>query len=201
MKTNRPIFNQKMFLAMGVVLAVFLIILVIVDISRRSGKEAAKKVYPETTDKSTELVIPVGRTETEPSPFRAEVPANTVVPEMDSDPKKITDKEIVVPTYVAPAAPGIESKFRIFDIKGEDNAYNPSKIIARVGDTVHVNFTAVDKDYDIIFPDYSMSQQAKMGQTKVLEFQALQEGDFLYYCQACGGPNSTAVGHIIIVNK
>lgn len=185
---------------MGLVLAVFLIILVIVDISRRSDKEAAK-VYPETATKSGEIVIPVTRTETEPSPFRAEVPANTVVPEMDTDPKKISDKEIVVPTYVAQAAPGTESKFRIFDIKGEANEYNPSKIIARVGDTVHINFTAVDKDYDIVFPDYKMSQQAKVGQVKILEFQALREGDFLYYCQSCGGPNSKTVGHIIIVNK
>lgn len=200
MKTNRPIFNQKMIITMGLVLTVFLIILVIVDISRRD-KKAEVKTYPEQASKSDEIVIPVARTQTEPSPFRAEVPANTVVPEMDMDPQKISDKEIVVPTYVAPAAPGIESKFRIFDIKGENNEYNPSKIIARVGDTVHVNFTAVDKDYDIVFPDYSMSQQAKLGQTKILEFQALQEGDFLYYCQSCGGPNSKTVGHIIIVNK
>lgn len=200
MKISRPIFNQKMFLVMGLILTIFLIILVIVDISRR-GKKEAVKVYPEQANKTGEIVIPVARTETEPSPFRAEVPANTIVPEMDTDPQKITDKEIVVPSYVAQAAPGIESKFRIFDIKGEGNEYNPSKIIARVGDTVHVNFTAVDKDYDIVFPDYAMSQQAKLGQTKILEFQALQEGDFLYYCQACGGPNSKTVGHIIIVNK
>ena len=38
----------------------------------------------------------------------------------------------------------------------------------------------------------------RKGETKVMEFQAVQEGDFTFYCEMCGGPDSTASGHIII---
>jgi len=197
MKT--PVNNQKIILIMGAILALFLIILVIIDISQKKTVVVPKPVYPEvatSTATGTTPVIP-----TEVAPFRAEVPKDIVVPELTTKPQELKDKEIVIPTVVVAAAPGVESKFRSFSISADKNFYNPSKIIARVGDTVHINFTAVDKDYDIVFPNYRMSQVAKKGQTKILEFQAQQEGDFLYYCQACGGPNSQTVGHIIIVNK
>jgi len=106
-----------------------------------------------------------------------------------------------LPTVVAPAAPGVESNYRSFDIKAEEGKFIPNKIIANQGDTVHINFTAVDKGYDIIFPSYGMKQIAKIGQTKVLEFQALSDGSFLYYCEVCGGADSLATGQIIVVKK
>jgi hypothetical protein len=37
-----------------------------------------------------------------------------------------------------------------------------------------------------------MKQTAKKGEGKVLEFQAVTEGKFLFYCDACGGLNSSA---------
>lgn len=129
--------------------------------------------------------------------FRAPVPADIVVPGMN---QKLADsqKDIAVPTVVTTAAPGASTQFRSFNISGDGGKFFPSKIIGRVGDTIHINFTAADKDYDIVFPSYNMKQTAKKGETKVLEFQALQEGDFTYYCQLCGGPTSAAQGHIII---
>ncbi len=199
MKNTKPILNQKILLTAGVVLTLFLIILVIVDINHKKATLVAdQKLYPETTKQAnqTEPIIPKAT-----DAFRAEVPKDIVVPEMNTNPQTLTDKEIVIPSLVAQAAPGAESKLRSFSISADKNEYNPSKIIAYVGDTVHVSFTAVDKDYDIVFPNYNMMQQAKKGQTKILEFQALQEGDFLYYCDVCGGPNSQTKGHIIIVNK
>ena len=43
-----------------------------------------------------------------------------------------------------------------------------------------------------------MKQTAKKGETKVLEFQANQDGNFLYYCEVCGGVNGNVKGNIII---
>jgi hypothetical protein len=44
-----------------------------------------------------------------------------------------------------------------------------------------------------------MLQNAQQGETKILEFQANQEGSFTYYCSTCGGPEKGPMGNIIIV--
>lgn len=143
-----------------------------------------------TTDNGTSTVIV--------DKFRTEVPSNIVVPDQNTQLTEAEKKVTAIPTVVTAAAPGVEAQFRSFDIKAEGGVFTPSRIIARVGDTVHVNFTAVDKDYDIVFPSYNMSQVAKKGQTKILEFQAVEEGSFLYYCNACGGETSNTKGNIVI---
>lgn len=132
-------------------------------------------------------------------PFRQEAPVITRIPDANEILPAAQQKEIAVPTVVVPAAPGVDSKFRNFDITAEGGKFIPEKIIVQVGDTVHINFTAVDKDYDITFPSYNMKQTAKQGQTKILEFQAVQDGSFLYYCESCGGAEGMTKGNIIIV--
>jgi len=131
--------------------------------------------------------------------FRQEVPVNVKVPEVNTVLSEAEKKVIAVPTVVVPAAPGATAQLRNFNIFAEGGKFIPSQIIANVGDTVHINFTAVDKDYDIVFPSYNMKQVATQGQTKILEFQALEDGSFLYYCESCGGSNSATDGKIIIV--
>jgi hypothetical protein len=130
--------------------------------------------------------------------FRAEVPVNIKVPELSEVLTVEQKKEIAVPTIVTPAAPGSSAQFRNFNIIAEGGKYTPLKVIGRVGDTIHINFTAVDKDYDIVFPSYNMKTTALKGQTKILEFQAIQEGNFTYYCEMCGGPDGPTKGNIIL---
>lgn len=124
------------------------------------------------------------------------VPKDIKIPEVG---EKVS-AEVAAPSVVTPAAPGVSAKFRKFAIKGEGGVFNPSTIIAKKGDTVHVDFTAMDKTYDITFPDYGMKQTAEKGQTKILEFQALTTGKFTYYCESCGGLNSKAKGYIIVAD-
>ena len=154
----------------------------------QTGTEEGTASAP--TDKGTSTAIV--------DKFRTEVPTDIVVPDQNTKLTEAEKKVTAIPTVVTAAAPGVEAQFRSFDIKAEGGVFTPSKIIARVGDTVHVNFTAVDKDYDIVFPSYNMKQVAKKGQTKILEFQAVEEGSFLYYCNACGGETSNTKGSIII---
>ena len=188
--------------------AIILILIIVLLIPKKStnttpgiGNEPAAEGQPngevvgepgEITGTGTSTVIK--------DKYREEVPANIVIPDTNTQLTEAEKKEIALPTVVTPAAPGVEAQFRSFDIKGEGGVFTPNKIIARIGDTVHVNFTAVDKDYDIVFPSYNMNQTAKKGQTKILEFQALQEGSFTYYCSSCGGPESGPKGAFIIVN-
>lgn len=131
--------------------------------------------------------------------YNTEVLQDIKVPEVDEVVPDSLKEEIAVPAVVAPAAPGVSAKFRSFNIKAEGGKFIPSKIIVNIDDTVHVNFSAIDKDYDIVFSGYNMRQTAKKGQTKVLEFQALQSGNFVYYCDICGGSSSKTKGELIIV--
>ncbi len=131
-------------------------------------------------------------------PTRSEVPAGTVVPDKDS---VNTPENVAVPGLVTAAAPQSESKFRSFDIRVEGDKFVPDTVAVNVGDTVHVNLTAADKDYDFVQPDYGFSGALPKGKTKILEFQATSEGKYTLYCAKCGGPEKGPVGYIIVVKK
>ena len=185
--------------------AIILVVLVVVDISRQqpagdrqTGAPTAGTVTATPADAPLEEEV-VTMPAAEKDNFKAEVPVDTVVPELDTNLSADQQKEIAIPAIVVPAAIGSESKFRTFKISAENDTFIPTKVIANAGDTVHIDFTAVDKSYDIMFPGYNMRQSAKAGETKILEFQALHAGDFTYYCPSCGGPSMGPIGHIIIV--
>ncbi len=195
--------NQKAILLALLGVALILVALVIVDLTR---KPAAKTPVIETPAAlENEVQEPLvyedvlNMTTEKKDEFKADVPTDIVVPGVDTQLTETEKKEIALPTVVVPAAPGSTSKFRNFKISADQGAFIPTKVIANVGDTVHIDFTAVDGEYDIIFPSYNMMQKASKGQTKVLEFQALQEGSFTYYCSSCGGPDAGPKGNIIIV--
>ncbi|MDD5098895.1 MAG: cupredoxin domain-containing protein [Candidatus Colwellbacteria bacterium] len=109
-----------------------------------------------------------------------------------------SNEEVAVPVSVAPAAPGVEAKLRTFNISADRGVFTPSEVTVNKGDTVHINFSAKDKEYDMVLPDYGMKQIANLGETKIFEFQATDTGKFAYYCELCGGLASPAVGYIIV---
>lgn len=191
--------EKKKSLVVIIVLALVVVILAAVILFKKPGEAPVvvdNPVAPVGDEVGTGVIM--DEPEVPVDEFRAEVPVDIKVPEMGEQLSEAERKIVAVPTVVTAAAPGVESKFRSFDIKAENGKFEPSRIIGRVGDTIHVNFTAVDKEYDIVFPSYSMKQTAKAGQTKVLEFSAVIAGNFTYYCELCGGPESTARGNIII---
>jgi heme/copper-type cytochrome/quinol oxidase subunit 2 len=136
--------------------------------------------------------------EEDADPYREEVAENMVAIEKDD---VVEDERIAVPKTVSKAAPNVEAQFRSFDIVASEGQFKPSEIIVNEGDTVHVDFTAQDSEYDITFPSYGMKQTASAGESKILEFQANQSGSFLYYCESCGGEESLATGNIVVVAK
>jgi len=125
---------------------------------------------------------------------RSEAPKDVKVPEAGEN----VAVDVAIPVSVSKAAPGVSAKLRVFNISAQNDLYSPSTVIIKAGDTVHINFTAVDKTYDITFPDYGMKQIVNKGQTKVLEFQAVTTGKFTYYCALCGGLGSKAIGYVIV---
>lgn len=153
------------------------------------------------------LIVLVGwfayRSSKEPAPegppqTRTEAPADTVVP--DAGAADIPEN-VAVPEVVISAAPQAESKFRSFKIRVEGDKFVPDTVAVNVGDTVHIDLTAVDKTYDFVQPDYGVSGALPAGATKVLEFQATTEGKYTLYCAGCGGPEEGPVGYIVVVRK
>ena len=196
--------SQKLLIILLLLLAIVLVIFVVIDIFFKSDVSDNKLSQPEDYELEEPATVVsyediISMPQIEKDQFEEDVPANIIVPDVNTELSEEEKKEIALPTIVVEAAPGSDSSFRDFNIIAENDIFIPNKIIANVGDTIHVDFTSIDKDYDIVFPSYDMMQIAKMGQTKMLEFQALKEGSFTYYCSSCGGPASGPKGSFIIV--
>ena len=190
--------NKKKILLLGggILVVIILAVMVIYALNKQKNTLPAEQTNTPTEQQGEE---PETSTTGAVDQYREDVPSDVKVPGMN---ETLTDAEkevIAVPSIVTPAAPGASASFRSFSISGDGGKFVPAEIIARLNDIVHVNFTAVDKDYDIVFPSYGMRQSAKKGETKILEFQAVSEGSYTYYCDSCGGANSPAKGKIIVV--
>lgn len=190
--------NKIIILASLVTVMAVMGAFVVRDSLKRRPAETSWPV-PQTGSSTDPVISETPEPGDDGDPYREEAPVITHIPEANEVLPAAQQQVVAVPTVVVPAAPGVESNFRNFNISGEGGKFIPEKVIAKVGDTIHINFTAVDGDYDIVFPSYNMKQAAKKGQTKILEFQAVQDGSFVYYCESCGGLSSTAKGNIIIV--
>ena len=74
-------------------------------------------------------------------------------------------------------------------------------MVVKQGDTVNLELTAVDANYGFTQPDYGFNAAIPDGKTQTIQFQALNVGNFTFYCASCGGPSKGPVGHIIVVAK
>jgi len=119
------------------------------------------------------------------------------VPEEKSE----TPKDVAKPVETAPAAVGRDEKFRQFTLEAKGNAFTPNKIIVNQGDSVRIDLTAVDRNYDFTQDDYGIKSAVKRGETKSVYFGATAAGEFVFYCSICGGPDKGARGTITVVPR
>lgn len=131
------------------------------------------------------------------SSTRFEVPADIKVPEKGEE----VGGDVATPQLVVPSRQGSETNLRVFNIEGRGNEFVPSEVIVYRGDIVRINFIALDKDYDFIIPDYGFRKVIAKGEKDAVEFQATDEGKYVYYCEVCGGLDSSAKGYITIVPR
>ena len=133
--------------------------------------------------------------------FRQPVPTGVAVPEAgEKVPEELKDI-VAVPHDVLPPQSGNSSEpsVRRFEIKGEANKFVPLQIIVKYNDIVDISILAIDKNYDIVLQGYNMKKNIAQGEMGKLSFQANLEGRFKFYCESCGGINSSASGEIIVV--
>jgi len=131
-----------------------------------------------------------------PGGLRAEDLKKIPVPE----PGQKFQEGVAVPEESVISAPGVESKLRIFEVKGENGAISPSNFRAYQNDIINIKLTAVDQDYDFSLEGYNLHIKAKKGETKTIEFQALNLGAYNFYCSLCSTKEKPA-GKIIIVPR
>jgi heme/copper-type cytochrome/quinol oxidase subunit 2 len=139
-----------------------------------------------------------GASTTSTSATRAAVPANTAAPNKGTS---STPANVAVPAIQGVGDPAGNVDFRSFNIAIANGAYSPNTVIVNQGDTVNLEVTAVDAAYGFDQPDYGFNAAIPQGKTQTIQFQALQSGDFTFYCVSCGGPSKGPVGHIIVVAK
>lgn len=138
---------------------------------------------------SIEIVFPTTETRTEILE-KIEAPDETTedVPE-----------NIAQPIFTREKTDSVNSSLkRIFKIKAEDNKFIPDTIVVNQGDTLSLEITAVDQDYDFVQPDYGLTAKISEGETLRGGFQAADPGKFTFYCEICGGLEEGAKGYIIV---
>ncbi len=134
-----------------------------------------------------------------PVPSKVSAPANVVVPEVSSTIS--IPANFAKPSVVADAAPNAETKFRIFNLSVEKNKVSPDTLAVYLGDTVHVEIVAVDKDYSLAQPDYSFEWNLPKGASKTFEFSAVSEGKFSFFCESCANSENIPVAYLVVVKK
>ena len=169
------------------IIAAVVIVLVFIGVALFMKQSPGTGLQGETSD-----------TPSAESKTRAEVPFDAKVPEKDS---ADVPQNVAQPMIVGPSAPNAETNFRSFDIKIDKDSFSPDTVIVKRGDIVHINFSAIDKNYDFTQPDYGLSAQVAKGSGRIVEFQASAEGKFTFFCASCGGPEKGPVGYVIITNK
>lgn len=126
------------------------------------------------------------------------LPSNVVVPVQNAS---SVPAGVAAPTIVASGSPSGVTSYRSFTINISGGAYTPNTVIVNKGDTVHINLTAVDGNYDFTQSNYGLSLAVAKGQTKVVQFDANAAGKFTFYCASCGGPSKGPTGYIEVVAK
>lgn len=190
-------------IVLGVAVIIVLSLIVFLEMQSRQANQGGDNV-PTPSEVTGNAYVPGDTATTRPNDweeteFRQPVPTDIKVPELGEElPAELVDKIAVPEHSIDIPVPG-GANFRIFRVRAEGDKFLPEQVVVNFKDMVHIELMAIDKDYDLVLSGYNMQINAAKGETRALEFQALQDGRFLYYCNSCGGPESSAKGEIIVV--
>lgn len=104
--------------------------------------------------------------------------------------------DVAVPKGVSVIGEKKQIALRTFGMRGENGAFSPRTLVVNDLDVIEIEFTAVDADYDIFFPDFGVLKKIGAGSTAMLQFQAPDFGEYEFGCkELCKGKGK------LIVNK
>ena len=180
------------------IIGVVVIALVIIAVIAVVWHQYAQRSVSNGGAGSAAVGLGASATTTAPSSTRTVVPADVIVPNKGAS---STLANIAVPVVQGAGDPSGNVDYRSFNITIQGGAYSPDTVIINQGDTVNLELTAADAAYGFDQPDYGFNAAIPEGKTQTIQFQALQSGNFIFYCASCGGPSKGPVGHIIVVAK
>lgn len=177
--------RKKLAIGIGIAVVALIVIVAVVVITMQRDPES----LPEENQN--------GANQPEQSRTKLPLPANVTVPEAGFP----AGDNVAIPEVVRPAAPGVSSKYREFQVSIEGGKFVPDTVAVYANDIAHITFSAVDRTYDVVQPDYGFSLQIPKGTSKLLEGQFSKTGKYLFYCASCGGPDAGPVGYIVVTPK
>ena len=87
----------------------------------------------------------------------------------------------------------------VFDITGENFAFNPSEMRVKEGDTVVVRFRSTDGFHDWVVDEFdARTARVNTGGTTQVTFVADKKGTFEYYCSVGNHRERGMVGTLIV---
>jgi heme/copper-type cytochrome/quinol oxidase subunit 2 len=92
-----------------------------------------------------------------------------------------------VQNYIAPISPGSSQNFHRIAVKVSGKKFDPNTFTVKSGDVIHLDITSTDGDYDFSLPQYTLNYGLPEDRSIVVEFQAIDKGEFQFYCASCGG--------------
>lgn len=202
--------NQVTVLITTISLAIILIVIVAFDVikQRQELKEIEnldhlniKSIAQEVENIQNPQVDNDNNFQIDESQVEENRPTKITVPDTNTILREEEKEIIAIPEVVVSASDYNDSQRRGFEIDLNNNTFTPKNVIARKNDLVRIKLSAIDKDYDVVVPDYRLSLDIKQNTTRTLSFQAVKGGIFPYFCPSCGGLDSSAQGLIIISDE
>lgn len=181
-------FGMKQSRAFFAIVAIFCVVVVVLFLA---GSKRVVSPDPDDIPEPQELSF-------DPSiKTRMPIDPSVVAPAADSQ----VSQNIAQPVSVSPLMRNSKYKLRAFRISIADNKFLPDTVIVEIGDAAHIDFIAVDKDYDIYQPEYGFKQTVKKGETGSVEFRADATGTYTFFCVRCGGPSEGPRGYLMVTER
>lgn len=180
------IVDSKKFLVVGVVGVAIIVVVALAVVFLKRGAPVAGPAKP-AVDQNRQLPGIIST--------REAAPAEIAVPDAKATG---TPANVAIPKTTAPANAANSATFRSFDVSVQGGKFAPDTVIVNQWDTVRISLTAVDAAYDFTQADFGFKLPLPKGEAKMLEFSASGQGDFLFYCTLCGGPDKGPKGHLIV---
>jgi heme/copper-type cytochrome/quinol oxidase subunit 2 len=112
------------------------------------------------------------------------------------------DATLSVPKNEAPASAnsGLDTKLKFFNLKASAGGFTPASITVNRGDSLSIDFTAVDGDYDLDIPYLgAYFSVVKKGSTKKFPIDTNLPGTFTFLCRDFCPGGKTISGQLIVL--
>lgn len=93
----------------------------------------------------------------------------------------------------------IDANAKVFEVRGENFAFDVQEIRVKQGDTVTINFESTDGFHDWVVDEFdARTQQVRPGTPTSVTFVADQAGTFEYYCSVGSHRANGMVGTLVV---